>query len=35
LKKNGDDRAVVVFTLDNVIVTAATNEVALSYRQIQ
>jgi prepilin-type N-terminal cleavage/methylation domain-containing protein len=33
-KKNGDDRQVVVFKLDNVIVTADGNNVALSYRQI-
>lgn len=34
-KKNGDDRQVVVFKLDNVIVTADGNKVALAYRQIQ
>ena len=35
LKKNGDDRAVAVFKLDNVIVTNDGSQVALSYRQIQ
>ena len=35
LKKNGDDRAVTVFKLDNVIVTNDGSQVALSYRQIQ
>ena len=35
LKKNGDDRVVVVFKLDNVIVTNEGSQVALSYRQIQ
>ena len=35
LKKNGDDRAVAVFKLDNVIVTSDGSQVALSYRQIQ
>ena len=34
-KKNGVDRQVVVFKLDNVIVTADGNNVALAYRQIQ
>ena len=34
-KKNGDDRAVTVFKLDNVIVTNDGTQVALSYRQIQ
>ena len=34
-KKNGDDRAVTVFKLDNVIVTNDGLQVALSYRQIQ
>ena len=34
-KKNGDDRAVTVFKLDNVIVTNEGSQVALSYRQIQ
>jgi prepilin-type N-terminal cleavage/methylation domain-containing protein len=34
-KKNGDDRAVAVFKLDNVIVTNDGQQVALSYRQIQ
>ena len=34
-KKNGDDRAVTVFKLDNVIVTNDGSQVALSYRQIQ
>jgi len=34
-KKNGDDRQVVVFKLDNMIVTADGSQVALSYRQIQ
>jgi prepilin-type N-terminal cleavage/methylation domain-containing protein len=34
-KKNGDDRAVTVFKLDNVIVTSDGTQVALAYRQIQ
>lgn len=34
-KKNGDDRQVAVFKLDNVIVTDDGNKVVLSYRQIQ
>jgi prepilin-type N-terminal cleavage/methylation domain-containing protein len=34
-KKNDEDRQVVVFKLDNVIVTASGSQVALSYRQIQ